>query len=271
MRANVTVPVIVSITTLPSRVSLLRPTLETLLNGIRVPDRIRIVLPEKPLREDASVEVPGFLTDQDFHRGLVEVVRIERDFGPGSKLLGTIGAVSEPTCLILADDDVRYRRDFVSGLVDAQLADPESSFSYFTYSAGGIRVGQGCDGFSFWTPNVAGIRAFFDDYIDGTDLIFHDDLWISFYLATRGIKVRSLHDRLDGSLIYEQVHEINALRNLDGVLEREEMNVRGYRELIGNVRMPWDRRASIRATEIYRRFLAAPARRVTRQLRLKRT
>ncbi len=242
-------PVVVSITSLPSRVSLLQPTLQSLLSGDRRPDVIRIILPEKPLRESAEFVVPEFLLDESFHGGVVKVIRIERDFGPGSKLLGTIGDIDVPTCLVLADDDVRYRKDFLKGLVDSQLADRSSSFSYFTYPAGGIRVGQGCDGFSFWSPNLAGIREFFADYVDGSDLMFHDDLWISFFLATRGVGAKSLRHRLDGSTIYDQVHDVNALRDLEGTLDREEMNVREYRALMKRVRISPGRRAAIRSIE----------------------
>jgi hypothetical protein len=260
-------PLVVSITTLPSRIGRIGPTLESLMVGERRPDLIRVVVPDKPLRESEPLALPDFLTDEAFHRGLVTVATIPRDFGPGSKLLGSIGAIPEPSCLVIADDDVRYRRDFLSGLYEAQMADRASSFSYYTYPVGGIMVGQGCDGFSFWTPNLAGIGDFFAAYVDGSDLMFHDDLWISFFLASRGVKVKSLHHRLGGSLIYEQVYESNALRHLDGALAREELNLRGYRNFIDRVEMPSGRRAGIRATEAYRRYVSGPPRRIVRKIK----
>jgi hypothetical protein len=258
-------PLIVSITTLPSRIARIRPTLESLLGGDRRPDLIRVVVPDKPLRESGQFVIPDFLADEAFHRGVVRAVRIPRDFGPGAKLLGTVGEIETPSCLVLADDDVRYRPDFLAGLWDAQMADLGSSFSFYTYPVRGITVGQGCDGFSFWTPNLAGIEQFFAAYVDATDLMFHDDLWISFFLASRGVKVKSLAHRLGGSLIYEDVYEHNALRNLDGALAREELNRRGYRTLFDRVDMPSGRRAAIGLTAAYRKYVGGPPRRLKRK------
>ena len=48
----------------------------------------------------------------------------------------------------------------------------------------GLTIGQGCDGFSFWSPNVKQIREFFEKHVMGTNLFFHDDLWVSFFLAS---------------------------------------------------------------------------------------
>lgn len=196
-------PLIVGITTLPSRIRAIRPTLESLLSGDLKPDSIRIVCPAVSLREKTGYAIPDFLADPRFHGGVVELVRVERDFGPGSKLLGVLPSLEGPSYLVIADDDVRYRPDFLAGLYEAQAADHGSSFSYFTYTAERFTLGQGCDGFSFWAPNLQGITDFFLKYVDGTDVMFHDDLWISLFLASRGIAVRSLAHKLGSGLIYE--------------------------------------------------------------------
>lgn len=247
-----TYPLIVSITSMPSRLGLIRPTLESLLAGETRPDAIRLVLPEVPLRGTARFVIPDFLGDPDFCQDIVEVVRVERDWGPGTKLIGGLRTVREPSILVIADDDVRYRKDFLTGLYRAQCANLHSSFSYFTHSLGGIDVGQGVDGFSFWSPNLAGIEAFFAAYVDGTDLVFHDDLWISFFLATRGVRIGSLKQLLGGSLIYEQVHQVEALMHLEGDQGRERLEQWGLRTLMQRVPMTAARRRAIRARSLSR-------------------
>lgn len=151
--------VVVGITSLPSRIGLIRPTIESLLMGARKPDRIIVALPLRSQREQCGYDVPSWLADLG-----VLVTRPDTDAGPGTKLLGTLPVVPADSILILADDDVRYRNDFVEKLACAQGSQYGASFSFYTYSLHGLPVGQGCDGFSFWTPNLAGIQEFAERY-----------------------------------------------------------------------------------------------------------
>lgn len=253
-------PLIVSITTLPSRLGLIRPTLESLLDGDTKPGAIRLILPDKPLRGSDVFVIPDFLGDPDFLQGIIEVVRVERDWGPGTKLLGGLRTITQPSVLVIADDDVRYRRDFLTGLYDAQSADRGASFSYHVWPLGGIDKAQGVDGISNWTPNLAGIEQYFASYVDGTDLMFDDDLWISFFLAAHGIPVRSLDHQLSGSLIYEPVHAVGALVHLQGNLARTHLERWGLRSLMQRVAMPAARHRAIRARGVRRALLGAPRR-----------
>jgi hypothetical protein len=72
-----------------------------------------------------------------------------------SSLLGSLDALPEKSYPVLADDDVIYKPSFLSWLIAAQSVDHAASFSYYVYRTGGLSVGQGCDGFSFWKPNLA--------------------------------------------------------------------------------------------------------------------
>jgi hypothetical protein len=218
------VPVIVSIATIPSRIRFMRPTLESLLNGDLIPDQILIVRPNFCKLENSDYVIPDFLQDPNFCQGIIKLVRCPMDWGPGNKLLGAIEYLPLKCYLILADDDVRYRQSFLADLIRSQQQDHRSSFSYFSYRVGGITLGQGCDGFSFWSPNLQGIRMFAHRFVKDTSLVYHDDLWISFFLAVRGISIRSLQPLLRGQLIYEQLLPNNALGSLAGRLRREEIS-----------------------------------------------
>ena len=183
-------PVVVSIATLPSRIGSMRPALESLLGGDLVPDRILVVITDYSPREKCGFVIPDFLEDPAFTQGIVEVVVSSRDWGPGTKSLGALEHIKEDCILVTADDDVAYQSYFLSTLAKAQNERRDCSFSYYTYRAGGLTVGQGCDGFSFYSPNLAGVREFVEANVVGTTLHYHDDLWISFFLFSRGVKVR---------------------------------------------------------------------------------
>ena len=227
-------PTFVSITTLPSRIDRIRPTIESLLGGSHVPDRVLIAIPPFSQREQRDYVVPAFLGE---FGPSVEVVRCGQDWGPGTKLLGSLDALPEKSYLVVADDDVIYKSSFLSVLIAAQSADHSASFSYYVYRTGGLWVGQGCDGFSFWKPNLAGITDFARAHIAGTSYRLHDDLWISYYLATKGVQVKMIAPP-DGSLIYEKNIDDSSLQNLSGEQWRERLQRQGLRHLLRTGTMP---------------------------------
>jgi hypothetical protein len=235
-----------------------------LLGGDRRPDRIILTLPDGLLREPDGYNLPGFLTDQAWHGGVIEIVRPPRDCGPGSKLLGAVAAIVEPSLLILADDDVRYARDFVARFVKAQAATPDRAFSGWTYRCNGLTIGQGCDGFSIWTPRLNGAQTFFDRHVAGTRFAFHDDLWISFFLSLGGTRVAALPAAKGRG--YEQVHQVAALSLLDGTFERTALTRDGLDHLLATADMPGMRRARMRIRRHVGHFVARPARRAADRL-----
>ena len=221
-------------TTLPSRIDRIRPTIESFLSGSHVPDKVLIAIPSFSQREQREYVVPGFLNEFGSN---VEVVRCGRDWGPGTKLLGSLDAVPENSYLVLADDDVIYKPCFLSGLIAAQSADHAASFSYYVYRTGGLWVGQGVDGFSFWKPNLAGIKDFARAHIADTPYRLHDDLWISYYLATKRVQIEMISPS-DGSLIYEKNIDDSSLQDLSGAQWRERLERDGLRHLLRTRTMP---------------------------------
>ena len=221
-------PVFIGITTLPSRIGLMRPALESLLEGSMVPDRIFLSLPKTALRDEGPYVIPDFFREPPFSEK-VEIVRIPEDYGPGSKLLGMLGKITQPCYVVLADDDVTYKKFFLRRLIEHQRRDHQSCFSFFTYSLGGLSVGQGVDGFSFWSPNLDGIFDFYRQHIAGRDVMFHDDVWISYYMMSKGIAVRSLRALLDEAGVdevrHEVLHRVKALVLETGRLSRKNLTL----------------------------------------------
>jgi hypothetical protein len=220
------VPVFVGITTLPSRIGLMRPALESLLDGSMAPDKIFLSLPQRALRDSGPYIIPDYFSQPPF-AGKVEVVRTPEDYGPGTKLLGMLGKITQPCYVVLADDDVTYKKFFLRRLIEHQRRDHQASFSFYTYSLGGLPVGQGVDGFSFWSPNLDGILDFYRRHIAGKDILFHDDVWVSLYLMTRGVAVKSLRGLLEEAGVdevrNEVLHQVKALVTETGRLSRRRL------------------------------------------------
>jgi hypothetical protein len=164
---------------------------------------------------------------------MLEVVECEDDWGPGTKLLGCLDRLTEPSCLVIADDDMCYRPFFLDGLWSSQIEDLGSSFSYWTFSCGPFAVGQGADGFSFYSPNLEGIQPFARKVLQSSHLRVEDDLWISAFLKRRGVDVKSIRHLLpDNGNVHEVAHSINQLRDLDGDLGRDAVLIGGTRYLL---------------------------------------
>ena len=185
-------------------------------------------LPEVSIRENSAYAIPEFFQDAAFSKK-IEIIRPAQDYGPGTKLLGMLGKIDRPSYIVLAaDDDVTWKRFSLRRLMEHQRLDRDASFSFYTYSMAGLPVGQGVDGFSFWSPNLAGIFDFYKSHVAGTDLMFHDDLWISFYLMSRGIRIKSLRYLLDeagaGEVRDTILHSVNSLSAETGRLSRERLN-----------------------------------------------
>lgn len=118
-------PLWVSLTTLPSRISRLGPTLKSLLDQEVRADGIRINLPEISRRESREYDIPEFLRGLD----CVSVVPCSRDWGPLTKLMPTLLDLQEqPRARILVvDDDTIYPRTLLSTLGQASAELPSAA------------------------------------------------------------------------------------------------------------------------------------------------
>ena len=110
---NIEGRVVVSLTTIPSRIDQIAPTLCSILSQTRRVDMIRLNLPYISLKGDKYV-IPDQL------KGLenVKIFRIKKDLGPSTKLLPTSLDENPNTKIIIIDDDMIYGSRLVETLVD---------------------------------------------------------------------------------------------------------------------------------------------------------
>jgi hypothetical protein len=115
-------PVIVSLTTIPSRIGLIGATLKSLLAQTRPPREIRLNLPAWSRRENRGYEVPGWLESLR----AVRIVPCE-DHGPATKLLPTLAACAAAQPILVVDDDRIHAPGLIAALEAAAAARPRAA------------------------------------------------------------------------------------------------------------------------------------------------
>lgn len=195
--------VIVTLTSLPSRVGLLRPVLASLLDQTVPPSRVVLALPAFSQREQAAYRLPAFLDHP-----CVEVLPCERDWGPATKLIPSWQRAGPDSLLLALDDDNIYPRDLIERLLHWHQRMPAAALGLRGWSVGAaldfnrarIHYGTGQRELrpvdiltGTWGFLVR--RDFFDeallDYSGYPEEAFWvDDVWFSGHLARRGVPRR---------------------------------------------------------------------------------
>ena len=169
----------VSISTIPQRIKDLNKSVESLLNQTRKPDKIFVNIPYKYKRFKETIEdnqIPKF------NNSIVEVTRCE-DYGPGTKLLGSLSKLKKDSLLILADNDHTYENYMIEKFFYFYSKAPNNAYSFYVHPLGNFGIGQGADGFAINTNYLQGIKNFYDKIVkDYKELFLYDDLWISYFL-----------------------------------------------------------------------------------------
>ena len=198
----------VSLTTIPQRIKNLNKSVISLLRQTQKPDKIFINIPKQYKRFKETInnnEIPKF------DKVNVEVTRCE-DYGPGTKLLGSLKKIKKDSLIILVDDDHVYKNYMIEKFNYFYKKAPENAYSFYVHPLKNFGVGQGADGFAINTNSLVGVEKFYDEVVKtNRDLFIHDDLWTSFFLFyVKKVKILSLQSHLkkglnnEISLIYEK-------------------------------------------------------------------
>ena len=169
----------ISMTSIPPRFSSLQKTLYSIQNQTIKPNKIFLNIPKKYQR---------FKTiDYDFKKLSDEFknLSINRcdDFGPGTKLLGSLKNILNYDFVILLDDDHIYRKEMLEIFYEQAKKNPDNSYSFCVYDILDCKIGQGADGFLINTMFLKKVNYFFEKYVKYNKKLFlNDDLWLSIYL-----------------------------------------------------------------------------------------
>ena len=217
----------VSLTTIPQRVKNLNKSIESLLKQSQKPDKIFINIPFKYKRFTETInddQIPKF------DNNLIEITRCE-DYGPGTKLLGSLNKLKRNSLIILADDDNIYEDYMIEKFFYYYSLFPNNSYSFYVHPLGNFGVGQGADGFAINTNHLDGVKKFYDTVVKNyKELFLHDDLWISYFLYYfKKSKILSLQKHLNRTedkkpiLIYKSHTESSGIISTYGDNLRESV------------------------------------------------
>ena len=229
----------VSTSTIPQRIKNLDKSIKSLLNQTKKPDKIFINIPFKYRRFSETIkddEIPKF------DSSVVEITRCE-DFGPATKLLGSLDKLEKNSLVILFDDDHVYENYMIEKFFYFYSKAPNNSYSFYVHPLGNFGIGQGADGFAINTNCLKGIKNFYDKVVkDYKELFLYDDLWISYFLFFfKKNKILSLREHLkkdkDGkpSLIYKKhivasgLVEMYGKDLIEAVRKRDQIAVESFK------------------------------------------
>src|SRR5437667_4149593 len=122
--------VIVSLSTVPDRISNLRPTIRSLLKQTRLPDEIVLAVPEFSVREQRHYVVPKYIS----RLPRVRILRTREDWGPATKFIAAIqdelAAGRQNTLIMVVDDDRVYPPDALETYLHYSEQLPEAALCF---------------------------------------------------------------------------------------------------------------------------------------------
>lgn len=129
--------VVLSMSTLPSRISHVPSQLQFLREQTRPADAVYVAVPYFSTREQRPYEVPAALQEGD-----IILLRSKVDWGPATKLIPVLAVETHPTTLIITvDDDVQYPSTLVAELVAGANRHPDSAVGLRGYRLNGTHHG----------------------------------------------------------------------------------------------------------------------------------
>ena len=124
---------VVSLSTLPGRISYLKDQLRFLYGQTRQPDAIYVVVPYTSLRGKGAYEIPSDLYEEA-DAGRIVLLRTQIDWGPATKLIPTLSVETDPrTIIITVDDDLDYPSTLLEHLYQAAVQRPDAAIGLKGY------------------------------------------------------------------------------------------------------------------------------------------
>lgn len=220
---------VVALSTIPSRIHLLQPTLESLIHQDYPPDTIYLTLPNKKAHSNTLLNytLPDFIQDYQ-QEGIVTVLTPEYDYGSIMKVLHVLTIEQPDTRIVYVDDDWIYPPNMLQVLYTKSLQYPNDAlclsgavfrnyFRQITHSfldrnhhpnlfmqlsgtdtlIGGadheVNLAQGAFGVlvkpSFFI-NLDKLQAFVQDSSLPEGVVKSDDFILSAYLTANGVKIQ---------------------------------------------------------------------------------
>lgn len=200
--------VVISLTTIPSRIKYLEYTIKSLLNQKYRVDEIYLWLPDKTMK-GKKYDIPEKLMNLKN----LNIKICNHDYGPATKLIYTLLEEELDTKIIVVDDDMIYRYNLVDKLVNMSQKYPDAAIAtvglYMNSKNDHAKVSDILNVKSKKVDRVLGTTGFlvkpkffhdgklvegdcFDYSKAPKEAIWVDDIWFSGHLAKRGVDIYRL-------------------------------------------------------------------------------
>jgi hypothetical protein len=158
-----------------------------------------------PEIKNINLDILKNIKDDNF-----QVIRCE-DYGPGTKILGSISLFKNFDYVILVDDDHTYHPRMCEIFNKYFRFNKEQAYSFFTVKIYDLVMGQGADGFLINSNHLEGILDFYNKYVKNYKYCFlNDDFWISFFLKKfKNKQVCSLEDVVMNEINEKYIYKKN--------------------------------------------------------------
>lgn len=200
----------ISLSSIPSRFQSVKEVINSLNRQTIRPDNIFLNIPFSyerfPEIKDVNIDIFKDIKDDNF-----KIIRC-KDYGPGTKLLGSISLLKNFDYVILVDDDHIYHPRMCEILNKYFRFNKEQAYSFFTVKIYDLVMGQGADGFLINSNHLEGILDFYNKYVKNYKYCFlNDDFWISLFLKKfKNKQVCSLEDvvmkEINEKYIYKKIN-----------------------------------------------------------------
>lgn len=195
--------IVFSLSTIPSRLPAIEPTLLSLLRSTVRPNVVYLVLPRTSAREKTVYKIPRWLKRLEASEDALKLLRPETDYGPITKVYPVLEEEKHPeTMLLLADDDEWYPEAYHEDLVRFAEMNPNAAVGYrgVCVGAGGswpehsVTNGQDVDVLETYT-GVVYRRKFLEGLVpfpQDSPCFFTDDIVLAAHLRKLGVPKHTL-------------------------------------------------------------------------------
>ena len=204
----------ITLTSIPRRINDIYKTLESIEKQTLKPSKIFLNIPNEYYR------FPNIkISNKDLEKIKSELVEITRcnDYGPGTKILGSLEKVKNYDCVIIIDDDHIYNSEMCEIFMN-EYEKENNNYSYYVQKVFDLNMAQCADGFLINTKHLEGIKIFYNKFVKkNKNLFLDDDLWLSIFLQK--IKKKKIINLIEkfriktGKLLVYDIHtNIDALK-----------------------------------------------------------
>ena len=212
----------VSMSTIPGRIDNINEILNKLNDQTLKPDKIFLNIPYNYKRFKNET-----INEEKIKKIYTKNLEIKRcnDYGPGTKIMGSLNEVKKFDCVILLDDDHLYDSNIFEIFIENYKIE-QINYSFYLNKIFNIKMGQCADGFLINVNLLDKIEIFYEKYVrNNKNMFLDDDLWLAIYLQKEKSLIKNLnkifYQKTNKKIVYSQ----NKNSKIDSLYLNEHKNV----------------------------------------------